>query len=100
MGEMFGSDSCSDDDEVSEEDVVAEESPLQKCLLAAEILLGRAAADNIFADNEWQVAGLSLREAEGGEKSEVYLDGGPTSSRAQKRRKSQKPKHPALQATQ
>ena len=53
MGEMLGSDSCSGDDEVSE-DAVADESPLQRCLLAAKILLGRAAADNIFADNEWQ----------------------------------------------
>lgn len=53
MGEMLGSDLCSCDDEVSE-DVVADESPLQRCLLAAKILLGRAAADNIFADNEWQ----------------------------------------------
>lgn len=53
MGEMLGSDSCPCDDDVSE-DVVAEESPLQRCLLAAKILLGRAAADNIFADNEWQ----------------------------------------------
>ena len=53
MGEMLGSDLCSCDDDVSE-DVVAEESPLQRCLLAAKILLGRAAADNIFADNEWQ----------------------------------------------
>jgi hypothetical protein len=52
MGEMLGSESFSGDDDVSEEDVVAEESPLQRCLLAVKILLGRAAADNIFADNE------------------------------------------------
>lgn len=55
MGEMLGSDSCSDNDEVSEDEVAEEESPLQRCLLAAKILLGRrAAADNIFVDNEWQ----------------------------------------------
>lgn len=47
---MLGSESCSGNDDVSEDDEVAEESPLQRCLLAAKILLGRAAADNIFAD--------------------------------------------------
>jgi len=53
----LGSESFSGDDDVSEEDVVAEESPLQRCLLAVKILLGRAAADNIFADNEGRASG-------------------------------------------